>query len=120
MLIILLIVIASITALESECNNNYDAMEELKAERHKQHITQERLAALDLYILDTSIRETTVGQPLCHTLEDKIKIYKEVKKIGIQDMAIGSFSYHYQVEDDFVQYLKDTNEDFSNFLPFLI
>ena len=118
MLIILLIVIASITALESECNNNYDAMEELKAERHKQHITQERLAALDLYILDTSIRETTVGQPLCHTLEDKIKIYKEVKKIGIQDMAIGSFSYHHQVEDDFVQYLKDTNEDFSNFFAF--
>ena len=114
----LIILIAFITVWDSKCDDSYDAMEELKAERHKLHATQERLAALDLYILDTSIRETTVGQPLCHTLEDKIKIYNEVKKIGLQDMAIGSFSYRHQVDDDFVQYLRDTSEDFSNFFAF--
>ena len=44
--------------------------------------------------MDASVCETTVGQPICHTLEskDKIKICNEVKKLGyIQDMAIGSF-----------------------------
>ena len=44
--------------------------------------------------MDASVCETTVGQPICHTLEskDKIKICNEVKKLGyIQHMAIGSF-----------------------------
>ena len=36
------------------------------------------LKELDLFILDNSIRETTVGQILGHTLENKWDIYNEV------------------------------------------
>lgn len=95
-----------------------DPMEELKFELDIVQNTRKRLATLDLYVLDNSIRETTVGQPLCHTLRDKINIYNEVKKIGIKDMIVGSFSHHHQVDDDFVQYLRDENVDFSGFFAF--
>ena len=37
-----------------------------------------RLRDLDLFVLDNSIRETTVGQLRGHTLEDKWAIYEEV------------------------------------------
>ena len=38
----------------------------------------DRLRDLDLFVLDNSIRETTVGQLRGHTLEDKFAIYEEV------------------------------------------
>ena len=38
-----------------------------------------RLRDLDLFVLDNSIRETTVGQLRGHTLEDKWAIYEEVR-----------------------------------------
>ena len=37
-----------------------------------------RLRDLDLFVLDNSIRETTVGQVRGHTLQDKWAIYEEV------------------------------------------
>ena len=37
-----------------------------------------RLKELDLFVLDNSIRETTVGQLKGHTLDDKVQIYNEV------------------------------------------
>ena len=41
------------------------------------------LKELDLFILDNSIRETTVGQIRGHTLENKWDIYNEVSSLVI-------------------------------------
>ena len=52
---------------------------EMKSFEKKRKILQE----LDVFILDNSIRETTVGQIRGHTLENKWEIYNEVRFIRI-------------------------------------
>ena len=77
-----------------------------------------RLRDLDFFILDNSIRESTVGQLRSHTLENKIAIFEEVKKCGLTDIIVASFSNMTRVDDDFCQYLVDSGEDFTNLYSF--
>ncbi len=79
---------------------------------------RERLKNLDFFVLDNSIRESTVGQLRSHTLQNKIDIYNQVKKCGIEDIIVASFANMTRVDDDFVQYLRTTGEDFSKFYSF--
>ena len=44
---------------------------------------REILKNLDLFVLDNSLRETTVGQIFGHTLENKWEIYNEVFLISL-------------------------------------
>ena len=53
----------------------------MKNELSKFDERTERLKNLDLFVLDNSMRETTVGQLRGHTLEDKMAIYEEVSDI---------------------------------------
>ena len=39
-----------------------------------------QLKELDLFVLDNSLRESTVGQLRGHTIENKWKIYNEVRQ----------------------------------------
>ena len=75
--------------------------------------TQKRRALqdLDLFVLDNSIRESTVGQLRGHTLENKMKIYDEVKKCGFKNIVVASFSHMPRVDDVFVKKLIDQGED---------
>ena len=50
------------------------------------------LKELDLFILDNSIRETTVGQIRGHTLENKWDIYNEVSSLVIC-LLDGNYTY---------------------------
>ena len=84
----------------------------LQTKRH------ETLKNLDLFILDNSIRESTVGQLHSHTLEDKIKIYEQVKECGIEDIIVASFTDIKGVDDEFCQYLVDQHDDFSKLYSF--
>lgn len=101
-------------------------MADVKAEvqKIKQHIEdvrvqkRERLKDMDFFCLDNSIRESTVGQIRSHTLQNKLDIFQHVKKCGIKDIIVASFSHMKRVDDDFVKYLRDTGEDFSNFYSF--
>ena len=56
-------------------------LEYMKNELSKFDERTERLKNLDLFVLDNSMRETTVGQLRGHTLEDKMAIYEEVSHI---------------------------------------
>ena len=76
------------------------------------------LKNLDLFILDNSVRESTVGQLCSHTLQDKIHIYEQVKECGIEDIIVASFTDMKGVDDDFCQYLVDQHEDFSKLYSF--
>ncbi|XP_065897224.1 uncharacterized protein [Dysidea avara] len=101
-------------------------MDEIKAEvaRVQKDISdvkiqkREKLQNLDFFVLDNSIRESTVGQLRSHTLENKIQILEQVRKVGIKHITIASFSHMTRVDDDFVKYLKDKGEDFTNFYSF--
>ena len=91
--------------------------EKVLIEKHIQGNAEryERLKQLDFYILDNSIRESTVGQLRSHTLENKLRILKQVKACGIRDIIVASFANMKRVDDSFVQRLIDDGEDFTNF-----
>ena len=69
------------------------------------------LKNLDLFVLDNSIRESTVGQLRGHTIENKLEIYNEVKKLGYKNTIVASFSHMTRVDDLFIQQLCDRGED---------
>ena len=45
----------------------------------------------DLFILDNSLRETTVGTPRGHTLEEKHKIVDAIVESGLEEVILGAF-----------------------------
>ncbi|XP_038054925.1 uncharacterized protein LOC119727133 [Patiria miniata] len=69
------------------------------------------LRDLDVFVLDNSIRESTVGQLRGHTLESKWQIYEEVKKCGFKNTIVASFSHMTRVDDIFIKELKEKGED---------
>ena len=71
------------------------------------------LQNVDVFVLDNSIRESTVGQLRGHTLENKFKIFEEVKKCGIKHIVVAAFSHSPRVDDKFVKELLDRGEDMS-------
>ena len=74
---------------------------------------------LDCIVLDNSLRETTVFQLSSHTLSDKQKIFKEVKKCGFTDIIVASFSSATRVDDTFVQWLSQTHKrEYEKFYSF--
>lgn len=83
---------------------------------HKQK--RQRLKDVDFFVLDNSIRESTVGQLRSHTLENKIEIFAQSKKCGFKHIIVASFSHMTRVDDQFVEYLKEKGEDFDSFYSF--
>ena len=76
------------------------------------------LQDLDLFILDNSIRESTVGQTRGHTIDEKWKIYDEVKKCGFKNIIVASFSHMTRVDDEFCRQLTEKGEDLKNLFAF--
>lgn len=60
-----------------------------------------RLRRLKLFVLDNSVRETTVAQTKGHTLQDKWKIMEFVRKSGLRHQIIGTFAKQRRVDDQF-------------------
>ena len=54
------------------------ALRRYKAGSERVEKKKQRLRELDLFVLDNSLRETTVGALRGHTLENKFAIYKQV------------------------------------------
>ena len=79
---------------------------------------KEHLKELDLLVLDTSIRETTVGSIRGHTLENKRAIFEEIKKCGFKYYVIEAFNSETRVGDIFVKSLNDAGEDLSGAFAF--
>ena len=68
---------------------------------------------LDLFVLENSLRETTVGQVRGHTIEEKWAIYNEVKRVGFKHMIVASFSHMTRLGDTLIQQLREKGEDMS-------
>jgi hypothetical protein len=56
----------------------YAKLKKLKKYEKKVELKQEILREKKLFVLDNSLRESTVGQLRGHTIENKWKIYEEV------------------------------------------
>lgn len=90
----------------------------LKREMSVEAAKRQRLRDLDCFIMDNSIRESTVGQLRGHTLENKWKIFNEVKKCGFNNFVVASFAHATRVDDEFVQELVKSGEDVSTLYAF--
>ena len=73
----------------------------------------QRLRNMELFVLDNSLRETTVASIRAHTVENKRAIYEEVKKAGFKYWFIECFTTETRMGDLFVQELIDKGEDIS-------
>jgi hypothetical protein len=84
-----------------------DIKNELKEFAPKKKVLED----LDFFVLDNSLRETTVGQLRGHTIENKWKIYNEVKKVGFKHIVVASFSHMTRLGDTFIKQLHEAGED---------
>ena len=102
--------------------NRKEIQEEVQ--RIKSHIEEvrvqkrERLQNLDFFCLDNSLRESTVGQLRSHTLENKKAILDQIKRCGIKTKIVASFANATRVDDEFVEYLIEKGEDFTDCFSF--
>ena len=81
----------------------------LKKKKAKRNV----LKQLDCFVLDNSLRESTVGQLRGHTLENKIAIFDEVKKCRFKHIIVAAFSHMTRVDDYFLDALVKRGEDMS-------
>ena len=95
-----------------------NALTKLNQEESDKNTKQEILRELDCFVLDNSLRESTVGQLKGHTLEDKWKVFKEVKKCGYQNIVVAAFSDEERVDDEFVKQLFEKGEDMTKLHAF--
>ena len=92
--------------------NNYE--KEIERETSKYKVLRD----LDCFVLDNSIRESTVGQLRGHTLESKWDVYNEEKKCGFRHTIVASFSHMTRVDDVFIKQLVDKGEDLDGLWAF--
>ena len=88
-----------------------EAMEKVNAKR-------EVLRKLDCFVLDNSLRESSVGQIRGHTIEDKIAIFDEIKKCGFINIIVASFENMTTIDDHFLEELVKRGEDLSTLYSF--
>ena len=95
-----------------------DEISSMKSAMAEETRKRQVLKDLDCFVLDNSIRESTVGQLRGHTLENKWKIYNEVKRCGMEHIIVAAFSHMTRVDDEFIRQLRERGEDFSTLYAF--
>eukprot|EP00937_MAST-01D_sp_MAST-1D-sp2_P003606 g3606.t1 len=73
----------------------------------------ERLRTLDCFVLDNSIRETTVGSIRGHIPADKHRILELVDTCGFKERVIAAFGDHRRADNKFVEELVESKADLS-------
>jgi len=76
------------------------------------------LKNLDIFILDNSMRETTIAALRGLTLENKRNIYKEIKECGFEYFIVESFNNQRRVGEPFLEELIEQGEDLSKAFAF--
>ena len=99
-----------------------DLIQEVNDNIEQEKKKRARLKDLDLIVLDNSLRESTVGQLRGHTLENKRKIYDEVRKCGFQFKIVAAYSHMPRVDDSWVAEIvrdcEEGKEDLGNLFAF--
>lgn len=66
---------------------------------------RQRLREMKVFVLDNSMRESTVGQTTGHTLNDKHQIIEEVHKCKFDHAVVAAFSHQRRVDDAYCETL---------------
>jgi hypothetical protein len=68
----------------------------------------------DFFILDNSLRETTVGAPRGHTLEEKHKIVDSIAESGLEEVILGAFGSKISVDSQIASRWTTLGKSFDN------
>lgn len=75
----------------------------------------ERLRSVTPMLIDVTLRESAVGSPIGHTLEDKLAMLSQLREFGFRDIVLGCLDYRdpdeLQVDDDFMLALRAAGAD---------
>ena len=107
-----------VKAIKAKLDFHHDEVTSMKKQLSKKKRKLESLKTLDCFVMDNSLRESTVGQLRGHTLENKLKIYEEVKKCDFKHIIVAAFAHMTRVDDFFLKELVKRNEDMSRFYAF--
>ena len=66
----------------------------------------------EFFILDNSLRETTVGASRGHTLEEKHKIIRAMHKTGLEEVILGAFGSKISVDSQIAEQWRDLGRSF--------
>ncbi|CAB9496456.1 expressed unknown protein [Seminavis robusta] len=78
-------------------------------------LTKQNLAELnDLFILDNSLRETTVGSVRGHTLEEKHQIVDAIADTGLEEIILGAYGSKISVDSQIAGRWKALGKSFDN------
>ena len=92
-----------VKAVKAKLDFHHDEATNMKKQVSKKKRKLESLKTLDCFVMDNSLRESTVGQLRGHTLENKLNIYEEVKKCGFKHIIVASFAHMTRVDDFFLK-----------------
>lgn len=70
---------------------------------------------MKVFVLDNSLRESTVGQVVGHSSADKIEILKATKECGFRHQIVGAFSAGRRVDDAFASALRERTKETSSY-----
>ena len=75
----------------------------------------DRLAAVDPYFIDLSLRENPFGARVGQTLADKLAVLPLMREFGFRNILLGTLDYampdELEVDDDFMMHLRDHGID---------
>jgi len=66
----------------------------------------------EFFILDNSLRETTVGASRGHTLEEKHKIIRAMHETGLEEVLLGAFGSKISVDSQIAEQWRDLGRSF--------
>lgn len=79
---------------------------------------RERLRNMKIFVLDNSLRESTVGQVVGHSIGDKLKVFDATSGCGFTHQIVGCFSSNRRVDDKFAAVLQERNYSDRTFYSF--
>ncbi|MEL7039146.1 MAG: hypothetical protein AAFO04_26580 [Cyanobacteria bacterium J06592_8] len=76
------------------------------------------LQDLEIFVLDNSVRETTVGTARGHILEDKINILKAIAETELKEVILGTYGSNRNVDDQIPKHWIDLGGTLENMWGF--
>lgn len=97
-------------------------MERARAAMAQAKEKADRLASVQPYLIDLSLRENVFGSNVGQTLADKLAILPQLRAFGFSNILLGTLDYALpdepEVDDDFMQYLRDHGIDMTGGFAF--
>lgn len=99
-----------------------EARERARAALNDARAKASRLAAIEPFMIDLSLRENPVGSRVGQTLDEKLAILPRLREFGFRNISLGTLDYampdELEVDDDFMIRLRDTGADMAGCFAF--